>query len=78
MSGSELSHASQAYIAYRWGLVLAETQEWQSAVAAFEQAALLDPNTPEYFARLGDVLTTIGDEDGATAAYQKARREVVE
>jgi putative inorganic carbon (HCO3(-)) transporter len=71
-AGSEVSDSTKAYIYYRLGLVLAEKKDWQAAVIAFSQATKYEPDETWYFQELGDALAALGDQAGASDAYQKA------
>nr|NIR25917.1 Tfp pilus assembly protein PilF [Gammaproteobacteria bacterium]NIW46678.1 Tfp pilus assembly protein PilF [Gammaproteobacteria bacterium] len=47
-------------------------EDWQAAVNAFSQATQYEPDETWYFQELGDALAALGDQAGASAAYQKA------
>jgi tetratricopeptide (TPR) repeat protein len=67
-----LSPDSQAWIYFDWGHLLAQQEEWAAAVEAYEQAIDLRPNLGYYYQALGDVLSRLGDDAGAAAAYDRA------
>ncbi len=74
-SSTELNDSTRGFIHYRLGLILRGRQDWQGAAEAFAQAAAYQPEIGAYYQVLGDALTALGDQAGATAAYQKARQE---
>lgn len=75
---SEVSLSTTAVIQYRIGLLLARKEDWPGAADAFARAAALQPQISTYYEELGDALTALGDQTGASNAYQKAEGAVEE
>jgi tetratricopeptide (TPR) repeat protein len=54
------------------GKLLAERQQWQSAISVFQQAIELYPEGTELYRELGIVQEKVGDIDGEIASYKQA------
>jgi tetratricopeptide (TPR) repeat protein len=65
------SQANWAMAQYELGLVLADLEQPQAALAALRRAVALKPDMPDAWRAVGDHLTTIGDREGADAAYAR-------
>jgi cytochrome c-type biogenesis protein CcmH/NrfG len=69
------THPNFAAASYELGLAFSDLREVSQALAAFRQAAAIDPNFPNVWLVLADLLHTSGDRKGADEAYlQHAER----
>jgi len=61
-----------AHVYTQIGKVLAEQNQWQEAMAAFDRAQQLDPGFPAVYAYKGLVHLATGDAAGAVPLFQRA------
>jgi tetratricopeptide (TPR) repeat protein len=54
------------------GKLLVDRQQWQAAIAVFQQAIDLYPESADLYRELGVAQEKVGDIDGEIASYQKA------
>lgn len=72
LSQTQLSAQWQANILLSWAESHATLGQWQEAATRLQQGSLLAPDDPFLHKLLGDVLTELGDHEGAKKAYEKA------
>lgn len=58
-------------VEYELGLALAETGDTQAGVSALQRAVRREPKHPQAWRALGDLLTLLGETEGADAAYAR-------
>lgn len=65
-------HPKDVEVLIQSGQVSAKLEQWQDAVAHYQQALEHDPKRWEVYHYLGDALQASGDIEGAIVAYEKA------